>query len=194
MWVVPSAPENLRPKPPHEMIEEYHRQQLHPGDRFNTLLAEKIMPGVDKSLNWDNITAHPACLKISAELVTISLWNWCTDTFIIGMTKAYYGERLFEITPDLLRLCLVWEATNWKYMYRLSRFLNRDMHSAKDEIIQTFRTYFETSKAARTDSTWFVGAVEDELRECALDSEEVARVNMLHHWGYDSPLDCGVPR
>lgn len=175
---------NPKARPSHEMVREYHRQQLQQGVRVNILLTETLIPSLDRNICWENVQAHPACLNGSTGSVTISLWEWCADIFINGITSAYYGERLTEIAPDLLRPYLVWESTSWKYMYRLPNFLSRDMLAAKDEIIDSFHNYFKTPKSKRTDATWYVPVVEDELRQCGLSSDEIARINMLLHWAY----------
>lgn len=187
MWSAPSIEKkHLNPKarPSHEMVVEYHRQQLLPGSKVNILLAEKLIPSLCRSICWESVEAHPACLKTSTDSVTISLWNWCAETFIIGTTSAYYGERLSKMAPDLLKPFLIWESTNWKYMYRLPSSLSGDMLAAKDEIIDTFHNYFKTSESKRKDAIWYVGVVEDELRQSGLGSDEIAKINMLLHWAY----------
>ncbi|KAF7511588.1 hypothetical protein GJ744_004176 [Endocarpon pusillum] len=185
MWAAPSAEKksiSAKNRPAHEMIEEYHRQQLHPGDRSNSLLADRLVPNLINKIQGESLKVHSACLHSSADSLIISFWDWCTDIFIHGITNAYYGKTLSKVNPDILSPYMVWEATNWKYMYRFPRVLSGDMIAAKDEIIDTFRDYFDTSNSQRMDRTYFVGAVEDELRECGLTSDEIARINMLHHW------------
>jgi hypothetical protein len=167
---------------PHEMIEEYHRQQLHPGEKFDMLINERILPNLKRKLTWDALKAHPACMRCSDHSITFSLWEWCNEALINGTTSAYFGKKIFEINPGLLKANMVWERTSWKYMYKLPRFLAKDMFNAKDEIVATLRKYFEAPKEERRDALYFVGAVEDELRACGLSSDEIARITMLHHW------------
>ena len=118
--------------------------------------------------------------------ITLSLWSWCNEALINGTTKAFFGKKIFEINPNLLESNIVWERTSWKYMYKLPRFLANDMYTAKDEIVDTLRKYFDSPKEERDDALYFVTSVEDELRACNLDNGEIARILMLHHWAYAS--------
>ncbi|KAH8597093.1 hypothetical protein B0O99DRAFT_651000 [Bisporella sp. PMI_857] len=134
------------------MIKEYHRQQLHPGDKFQA------------KLSWDGIKSRLACRSSTANSIAFSLWDWCNEVLINGTTSAYYGKKIFEINLDLLKANKAWERSSWKYMYKLPQLLAKDMFSAKDEIVTTLRKYLESPKEERADALCFVTAIEDELR------------------------------
>lgn len=186
MWETPSAGKSLSSSrgalPAFDMIKAYHRQQLHAGDNFEELMNQRIIPGLKNKLVWDEIKTHDSCIRSSDDSITFSFWEWCSEAVINGSTRAYFGKKIFEINPDLLKSNVAWERSSWKYVFKLPPFLSRDMINAKEEIVRTLREYFETPKEERTDALFFVGAVEDELRATGLNSDEIARVVMLHHW------------
>lgn len=169
-------------KAPHEMIEEYHKRQLLSVDNLESLSRDHLLAELQRTLTWSQMGLHPSCTHKTAESITFSLWAWCNHLFIEGFTKAYYGEQILALNPRLLAANQIWERTSWKYIFKLPRLLAGDMFSAKDEIVETFRRYFELPPSERADANYFVGAVEDELRACELSHAEIARVNMLHHW------------
>ncbi|KAF5871215.1 putative nadph-dependent 1-acyldihydroxyacetone phosphate reductase protein [Botrytis fragariae] len=61
----------------HEMTSEYHRQQLLTAVNAENLV-QRIIPGLEKSLSWNILRKHPACIRTSGESITLSLWNCAT--------------------------------------------------------------------------------------------------------------------
>jgi hypothetical protein len=185
MWAQPTGQDKAmsrRLRPAHEMIEEYHRQQLHPGEHFNSLISSKTTPWIDSQLRFDLLQNHTAVQEVGLDFIRVSLWQLCTKLFIEGLTEAYFGKLVWHIRPDLLNSYTTWEQTSWKYMYRLPNFLSQDMCRAKAEIVDTFTSYFKAPKSNREDATFFVTAVENELRGAGLSEEEIAQIIMLHYW------------
>lgn len=176
-----SIDSNVPTRSAHEMTSEYHRQQLQSAANFENLI-QQIIPGVQENLSWDTLKQHPSCVRKSGDSVTLSLWEWCNEVIIKGSTTAYYGPQIFELNPNLLQAMMKWEATNWKFMYKLPGFMARDMIDAKNEFIDSLCKYFETPKDERSDVVHFVTAMEDEMRAAGLSDRETAGVHMLHLW------------
>jgi hypothetical protein len=187
LWDLPSPEKkalNSRVRAPNAMILEYHWQQLSPGDKYDNLMDRHIVPDLQKALNWETLRKHTACLKTATDSVTISLHDWCAETFISNLIRAYCGRKIHEINPNLLKANLVWENTSWKFLYQLPGIFSRDMNSARNEFNQTLQAYFELPRAERQDANDFVTSVEDEMRAAGLNNRELAGVMMLHFWAY----------
>ncbi|KAM0161258.1 hypothetical protein ACHAPG_002461 [Botrytis cinerea] len=165
----------------HEMTSEYHRQQLLTAANAENLV-QRIVPSLEKSLSWNILRQHPACVRTSGDSITLSLWEWCNEVIIKSSATAYYGNKLFDINPNLLQAMMSWEATNWKLMYKLPDFMARDMIDARSEFIDTLCKYFETPKKDRSDALYFVKAMEEEMRAAGLGDREGAGIHMLHLW------------
>ncbi|TGO32885.1 hypothetical protein BHYA_0281g00080 [Botrytis hyacinthi] len=165
----------------HEMTSEYHRQQL-----LTAVIAEnlvqRIIPGLDKSLPWNILSKHPACIHTSGDSITLSLWEWCNEVIIKSSVTACYGHKIFEINPNLLQAMMSWEAKNWKFMYKLPEFIARDIINARSEFIDTLCKYFETPKEDRSDALYFVKVMEEEIWAAGLSDHEIAGIHMLHLW------------
>ncbi|KAF7944355.1 hypothetical protein EAE96_010753 [Botrytis aclada] len=165
----------------HEMASEYHRQQLLTVANAEKL-TQRIIPGLEKNLSWNILRQHPACIRTCGDSITLSLWDWCNEVIIKSSTTAYYGPKIFEINPNLLQAMMSWEATNWKFMYKLPDFMARDMIDARGEFIDTLCKYFETPKKDRSDALYFVTAMEEKLRAAGLSDRETEGIHMLHLW------------
>lgn len=166
------------------MIEEYHSQQLLPGgrlDQIGTIFVERLSDRV----RWPshNFSCnHSYVLEASSESVTLDVLGWTTHTIIHALTELYYGKLMLEIAPDLIKPFHKWEQTKWKFLFQLPRFMSEDMYAAKGQLNDYFLAYFNQPEEQRDDANHFVKSVETELRACGLDNEEIAKINMLHHW------------
>ena len=162
-------------------MEDLHHQQLLPGERLEKL-GEGFASHISSALAWENIKTNPDVLEASAESVKISLMDLCAQTMVEGTTRTYYGKRMEELAPELLRHYLKFDSTNWKIMYQPPPFLARDMYDAKDALVAAFTKYFQSPQEQRSDATYFVTALEAQLRGLGFNTDQVARVNMLHYW------------
>ena len=77
-----------------------------------------------------------------------------------------------------------WERLNWKYIFQLPSFLSKDMLDAKNELVNTFVTYFEIDRTERNCSNFLVDSVEEALREAGMGNEETGRIVFLYSWAY----------
>jgi hypothetical protein len=80
---------NHRAKNPNDMILEYHRQQLYPGDNLQTLMIDNILPKIHASLTWGTMVRHPACRSSTTDSVTLSLLDWTANMFISQLIEIY---------------------------------------------------------------------------------------------------------
>ena len=185
MWAAPSPHKkatNARARPAHEMLEEFHRQQLQQSGEHSSVLTKRLQERIDLSLQFESLQKHAAVVDRGPGFLNVSLWHLCTHLFIEGLTEAYLGQLIWKIRPEILQSSLRWEDTSWKYIYHLPRFVSHDMYTARSEIIGSFTEYFKSPKVDRADSLFFVDAFEQELRDCNLNEEEIAGAFMLHHW------------
>ncbi|TVY33836.1 Prostacyclin synthase [Lachnellula subtilissima] len=173
---------NHRAKNANDMIQEYHRQQLYPGDNFQNLMIDNVLPKIHTSLTWDTMSRHPASRSSTPESITLSLLHWTSDMFISQLIEIYWGKKISIINPELLRANLVWEKSTWKYIYRIPKTFANENYEARKQINDTLEEYFKLPREERKDANFFVEAMEKELRGSGLNDVEVARVSMLHLW------------
>ncbi|KAH8889141.1 cytochrome P450 [Thozetella sp. PMI_491] len=183
--VDPSAKHNLDmayPQAPAIMINEYHRRQIKPGECFDDLLHKRTIPGVNQALVALADGTSASVVARSPNGVTVSLLRMCTNIFVRGTTSSFLGAKIWEANPNLLDSFILWERTNWKYMFQMPHVISGDMLQARDEIINTFVTYLAIPQEERNDSNYFIKSIEAMMRDAKCSDQDMARVFMLHFW------------
>ena len=188
MWRLPTDEQKkANPKrmlPPNQMIEEYHSQQLLPGGQLSTT-STIFVNYINDRVRWQSQAFHqdrPFILEASPSSITVDVLGWTTFTFVHALTEIYYGPSLLASAPELLESFQDWEKTNWKFMFQTPGIMSKDMSVAKGQLIDAFTTYFKKPIEQRMGANHFVSSTENELRICGLDDNELAKINMLHHW------------
>ncbi|TGJ84268.1 hypothetical protein E0Z10_g4481 [Xylaria hypoxylon] len=170
------------PQAPAIMVNEYHRRQTKPGELFDDLLYQRTVPRIHESLEAISDGSNPSIIRQSADGVTVSLLRLCKDLFLRGTTTSFLGKRIWDVNPDLLDSFMVWERTNWKYMFQMPDIISGDMLHARDDIINTFVKYLRIPPEQRSDSNYFVKSIEAMMRDVGCNEQDMARVFMLHFW------------
>ncbi|KAI0186879.1 cytochrome P450 [Xylaria flabelliformis] len=170
------------PQAPAIMINEYHRRQTKPGELFNDLLHKRTITQIHEALQAISDGTSRSIMEQSGDRVTISLLQLCTELFLRGTTTSFLGNKIWEVNPDLLDSFMVWERTNWKYMFQLPDIISGDMLQARDDIIDSFTRYLCIPQEDRRDSNYFVKSIETMMRDVGCSEQDMARVLMLHFW------------
>ncbi|PSN62499.1 cytochrome P450 [Corynespora cassiicola Philippines] len=172
---------NAKPLTPQQMMIQLHHRQSHPGARLDYHIEESTLPSMFRNLDL-KAKQHPAVLGRSGKGTRVSLLKLCTHIFIKGQTDAYFGQAIWWADPHLMDYFMVWEHTNWKYLFEMPSFMSGDMLQAKGNLIQGFTKYLAIPREERKDASYFVQTVEDMLREVGLTESEIGSMLMLHYW------------
>ncbi|KAI0805366.1 putative cytochrome P450 [Xylaria sp. FL0064] len=126
-----------------KLCKDYQLEQLSAGNRLEKLVASsvdliKLRMNINTIANqsWYTSSGGP-------DHVTVSLYQWISDVFIEMGTRAYFGEHLHEIEPNLTRTFMKFEALSWQAMYQYPSFLCADMDKAKNRLQRAMTVYFE---------------------------------------------------
>ena len=171
---------NPHPLSPTEMVIRLHQQQGHPGPRLDDLM-EKLLLSICKNLEFGN-ESHSAVLNRSTEGYSVSLLKLCIEVFIGGTTDAIFGAAIRTLQPELFKWFMLWEHSNWKFLFQLPPVMSQDMLSAKRELIEMFARYCKLPADMRRDSSYFIEELEKILREVGLSDEEIGGFMILHYW------------
>ncbi|KAK8047542.1 hypothetical protein PG996_015606 [Apiospora saccharicola] len=170
------------PEAPAVMINEYHRQQTKQGELFDDLLHTRIIPEFEKELRCIIDGSSPSIVSRSSNGVVVSLLQLCTSAFQSSTTTAFLGRKIWEVNPNLLQSFMVWERTNWKYLFQMPALMSQDMLKARDDIINSFVSYLEIPETERDDRNFFVKSIETMMRDVGCNEKDMAKVLMLHFW------------
>jgi hypothetical protein len=170
-----------RPLTPTEKTIDLHHQQLHKGPRLDSLIENRMIPGIFKALDMTD-SENQAVLSCSGNAVVISLFSLCVDTFITKETEAFFGPDLLKNSPDLVSAFLDWEYSSWKFLFNLPDMMAQDMVKTKKTITSAFEKYYQQPRSERPGSIFFVDALEDMLREVGLTEKEMGHITLMHYW------------
>lgn len=171
-----------------QLTREFHRQQLHPGDQQREL-SDKFLFYINGSLVWEVISAETVVRadndndeNKNSTITRLSLKKWCSDVLLQAATKAFFGESLLNLQPDLLDNFVDFDDNSWMLMYRFPRFLAQSMYRAKDAAIDGLEKYFRTPTHCRTDAAWFVRTLEREQRQLGIGDRDIATLILMVYW------------
>lgn len=166
------------------LMRDLHRQQLHPGEH-QLILSLKFQNFIDQSLSWDVLkaTSRPGYIVSSCDSsVTLSLKGWCGDVLLNAATRAFFGEALLEVAPDVFRDFFLFDDNSWMLLYNYPGFLARDMNRGKDASVAALIKYFGLPKEQREDNAYFVRTAEKALRDLYVSNRDIATIFLMVYW------------
>ena len=176
----------IAPNPMHKCLAnltvDFHKQQLLPGDELDKL-GYQFLRIINEHLQWEKMTSQRGyVVEVNREGVDVSLFKWCGDILVDAGTRAYFGERLLQIDPNLLQSFFEYDEKAWMLLFQYPHFLSKDMYAAKQRIIDALSTYFRLPKEQRKGEAWFIQALETEQRALGMSDQDVAALLMIVYW------------
>jgi hypothetical protein len=171
---------NPRPKAHVNLWENLLRQQLQPGEKLNKLL-DVFLGNIDKSLAWETMTEKIAISTTENER-TVSLLEWTRQVLLEGATRAFFGDKLQEIEPNLFEYFFYFDDNSWKFIYKLPRYWSKDVYAAKGKCQDALKTYFCLPQEQRPGEAWLIRTLESEFRGLGIDDSDIAASIMMIFW------------
>ena len=163
-----------------QLARDFHRLQLHPGPH-QAELSEKFLCYISQSLQWKFISAA-TMVKAGKELKQLSLKRWCGDVLLEAATRAFFGELLLEIQPDILDNFFDFDDDSWMLMFRIPRVFAKSMYRCRDAITRALVKYYQTPKERRRDAAWYIQTMEAEQRRLGIDDRDIAKITIMVYW------------
>lgn len=188
MWQAPtnhnlnstSLQPNPRPKSFVHSSESLYRQQLHPGEKLNTL-QDVFLGNIYKSLTWETIP-EKIIISSTADERSVSLLGWTRQVLLDGSTRAFFGDKLLDIEPNLFASFFYFDDNSWKLTYKIPRYWSSDVYAAKQKAQDALKLYFCLPKEQRSGEAWIIRTLETELRGLGVDEPDIAAVMMMLFW------------
>ncbi|KZF26779.1 cytochrome P450 [Xylona heveae TC161] len=163
------------------LTTDLYRQQLHPGEKMETL-GNLVCDHISMYLSWNNMTGPEYVVAEGNDFKDISLLHLCEHVLLNAATRSFFGDKLLEIDPDMLKSFLQYDGLSWKLMYRLPTFLAKDMHGAKHRLIRALEIYFSLPKDERPGANWFMQTQEMEQRALGVEVKDMAKLVAMIYW------------
>jgi hypothetical protein len=160
----------------------------------NELLHKQVLPGkplddlTTRFLHHIEVTTRrnrffeTSILASSATGLVVSLHAWTRDVLVDAATKAFFGESLTKLLPDMSLVFDQWDMNSWMMTYQYPAFLAKAAIIPRDKLIRALTQYFELPLEERLDAVPFVAELDDEQRNAGLDTPDGARIFMIIYW------------
>lgn len=184
MFEVPPKDESGS-SPPKSFIDrahDYYKLQLHPGDKLD-VAQEPFFRAIDDSLHWQKLS-EKYVQEATLDTKVVSLIGWCKEVLLFAATKAFLGEKIIEIEPNILEAIHDFDLTSWKLVYRVPSFYARDMQTAKNIVDNALLKYFQLPTQERPECSWLVQTLESDMRKMGIDNQQLASLVMMTFWVY----------
>jgi hypothetical protein len=81
-----------------------------------------------------------------------SLIQFCGKVLIEAGTKTYWGEKLWDLAPNMLDTFYSLDRTVWKLLFRYPEPFSKDALAARDTIIEILTRYYSLPREEREDA------------------------------------------
>ena len=179
---------NPHGKPLATLARQMHIHQLYPGDNLDHLERQFRDWFVDH-LRLDAVrrvcpyATFPEYQGNATSEVVLPLMEWCSDFFTRAGQRAYFGDALASIDPELTKVFIVFDELSWQVLYQYPNFLAREMRAARDRLQRAIKRYIQTPQDQRTGDAWFTKAMENEMRALGIDDDDIATMMVTIYWG-----------
>ena len=150
---------------------DFWKQQLLPGQEYDALQL-KLLSLLQDSVRGDSLRAYTAQRSEGAD--TLSLLPWTQDVLVRAALKAFFGNALLDICPELPHHFLAFDEENWKLWYQFPSATA--MHSAKSKITDAMEKFLALPKEQRRDAAYIVNRMEESQSTLGLTSRDIATV------------------
>lgn len=124
-------------------------------------------------------------------LVPYSIWiALCTSTFTLLIWRIWkftIKPRIYTDEPKELPYWLPFVGhLSWQILYQYPGFLSSKMHAAKARVTEALRKYFDTPMSERSGDAWFTKAMENEMRDLNLNTQDISIMMQTIYWGINT--------
>ena len=165
-----------------KMQSEWLKHQLLPHENGNLdALQQRYMYYLFREMTLE---------KVSEALVptshgkgqTHSLKQFCRHIVVQCATRAFFGDKLFEVAPSFLASYQAYEDESWKVFFNYPVFMATSLHSAKDKALDDLVRFFALPKTQRPEQAWIFDTLDSELDSLGMKPRDRAGIMMLIIW------------
>lgn len=158
-----------------------HKQLLEP--KALDELSEKVLGYIEGTMRWQSFFQN-SILTSTSDTKVVSLHCWCRDVLIEAQTRAFFGEYLQELEPQMTLIFDQWDINSWMIPYKYPAFMAKAAIQPRDKLIKTLNQYINSPRETWSEGVPFIRELVDEERYAGLSTEDSARILMIILWGY----------
>ena len=145
-------------------------------------LTETVLGFIEEHLRWGNFFSS-SVLSSGTDEKVVSLHCWCRDVLVEAQSRAFFGDYLTQIEPQMTSIYDEWDINSWMITYRYPSFLTKPATRPRDRLIEAFKRYLEAPLEQRPGGVPYIDELHQECRQAGLTSEDSARIMFIILWG-----------
>ncbi|PSN59697.1 cytochrome P450 [Corynespora cassiicola Philippines] len=186
MWQTPQSNAktqftNPKNEPLAHLSLSIFQHQLHPGKLMEEIEVV-LLDCVNNTLSWEELQRTAKAIVTPGEPSIVSLLEWTASVMLKSATKAFFGEALLKIDPNMLEEYSYFDKHSWKLIYKIPPPWSNGMLKARDKVNNAFTRYFELPVEERSDACWMVKALEVEMKACGIGPRDIGAYLMSIYW------------
>ncbi|KAF2178178.1 cytochrome P450, partial [Zopfia rhizophila CBS 207.26] len=160
---------------------DFHHTQLLPGPSSQAgPLTATFIRYISHSLQWESLSqAKKNAAHKTPDTMQTSLLRLCGKVLIEAGTKTYWGDKLWQRSPDMLETFYDLDRAMWKLLFRYPKTFSKDAVAARNTIIEILTRYYKMPREERSDSAWFTQSLETESRATGLSENDMAAAILI---------------
>ncbi|KAH9872385.1 hypothetical protein IAQ61_005220 [Plenodomus lingam] len=162
--------------------EAIFKAQLYPGDKLNAL-STKFLNTIMERANWESTSSSVILERNHNDTERlVSLHRWTRDVLLYAATRAFFGEALFKLDPNVLDHFAEFDEDSWQFTYQVPERFARKTYRAKATTQNVFDRYFDLPASERSDANWMILTLESEMRAIGIESRDISAYLLMIYW------------
>ena len=164
------------------VLREIHLQQINPGPRLDDLTT-RFYETFIADLTVDKMKVScPQARDGPRGGVTVPLGNWIAEVFIRAGERAYFGQKMVDLDPELKWAFLDFDNLSYQISYQYPRYMAKEAYKNLNRMVDVLETYFQIPQAERTGDAWLIKVMEDEVLQADIPVHDFAIIMMFIYW------------
>ncbi|KAF2849144.1 cytochrome P450 [Plenodomus tracheiphilus IPT5] len=162
--------------------EAIFKAQLYPGEKLNALSTNFLKIIIERA-DWKSISESVILERNRDDTERlVSLHRWTRDVLLYAATRAFFGEALFKLDPNVLDYFATFDEDSWQFTYQVPERFARKTYQAKAITQHVFDRYFDLPARERSDANWMILTLESEMRAIGIESRDISAYLLMIYW------------
>ena len=158
----------------HSTLDLYKRQLL-PGRRLDDF-SRTLLGHINKSLRWENVPERGMAMS------KVSLKDFCADILVDALTRTLFGDRIFELEPNLVQHLLDFNDDAWMLIFHYPQSAKSKLSKARRNILACFTRYVQGPDEMRSGQAWLIEMTMRQQKTVDISEKDRAALLLMIYW------------
>lgn len=146
-------------------------------------IPHSILNSVEEFAAWDRMSQR-SILKDSEQTRLVSLGDWIQDVFAQASTKAFFGDAIFRLNPNLVEDFRMFDDRAWMLIFNIPRPWSQKMKTGLNRTLTAIEAYLQLPEAERKDGSLLFKDIEAVFHEDGdYQHRDIAGILLMIYWG-----------